>query len=89
MNNTNTGVLHEVNSFVYYEEMSRNSSTNTYGEGEFEYIIWNGDRLTGWTPRLPACETLFCVLQRVQIGCGPIQSSMKCVLARGGLCSWE
>ena len=80
MNNTNTRVLHEVNSFVYYEEMPRNSSTNMYCEREFEYIIWYGDRVTGWTPRLPASETLVCVLQRVQIGCGPIQPSMKWVL---------
>jgi hypothetical protein len=50
MNNTNTRVLHEVNSFVWYEEMPRNSSTNMYGEREFEYIIWYGDKVTGWTP---------------------------------------
>ena len=82
MNNTNTRVLHEVNSFVYHEEMPRNSSTNMYGERDFEYIIWYGDRVTGWTPRLPAGETLFCVLQRVRMVCGPIQPSMKWVLGR-------
>jgi len=90
MNNTNTRVLHEVNSFVYYEEIPRNSSTNMYveRERERESLSISFEMFTGSRAGHRDCrhvKHLVCVLQRLQIGCGPIQCSMKWVLGRGSV----